>query len=99
MMLALAGLSEMTKSESVVFLIMCIGAGMLIPFSANKESTQIGAMAFLQLPLILLTLILALYLARKRKFNVISTASLLVAAYVAATTATNGLILILRILR
>ena len=99
MMLALAGLSEMTKSESVIFLIMCIGAGMLIPFSAHKESTQLGAMAYLQLPLIILTLILALYLARKKKFRVLSTTGLLVAAYVAATTATNGLILILRILR
>lgn len=99
MTIALAGLSEMTKSESVIFLIMCIGAAMVIPFSAHKESTQLGVMAYLQIPLIALSMGLVLYLARKKRIRILSTCGLLAATYVAATTATNGLILVLRMIR
>jgi hypothetical protein len=99
MILALAGLSEMTKSESVIFLIMCIGAAIVIPFSAHKETTQIGAMAYLQLPLIALTMILTLYFARKRRMRILSTTAAVSVAYVVATASTNGLILLLRIIR
>jgi len=97
--LALAGLSEMTKSESVVFLIMCIGAALLIPFSVHKESTQLGVMAYLQIPLIVLAIILALYMARKKRYRLPSTAALIFAAYLASTTLTNGMILLLRIVQ
>ena len=99
MTIALAGLSEMTKSESVIFLIMCIGAAMVIPFSAHKESTQLGAMAYLQMPLIAIAIGFALYLARKKRFRILSTCGLLAFTYIAATTATNGLILVLRMIR
>jgi len=99
MTIALAGLSEMTKSESVIFLIMCIGAGMLIPFSAHKESAQLGAMAHLQIPLIAISMGFVLYVARKKRFRILSACGLLAATYVAATTATNGMILLLRIIR
>ena len=99
MTIALAGLSEMTKSESIIFLIMCIGAGMLIPFSAHKESTQLGAMAHLQMPLIAISIGNVLYGARMRRFKVLPTCGLLAATYVATTTATNGMILLLRMIR
>ena len=76
---------------------MCIGAAMLIPFSAHKETTRLGAMACLQLPLIALALILAVYWARKKGWRLLSTLMVLAATYVVATSATNGLILLLRI--
>lgn len=89
----------MTKADSVIFLVMCIGAAIAIPFSAHKETTQIGAMAYLQLPLIALTLILTLYFAHKRRMTVLSTAAAVCVAYVVATAATNGMILLLRTIR
>jgi carbon starvation protein CstA len=89
----------MTKSESIIFLIMCIGAAMLIPFSTHKESTQLGAMAYLQLPTIALLMGLVLYRARKKRLGILSICGRLAATYVIATTATNGLILVLRLIR
>ena len=97
-MLALAGLAELTRAESILFIVLVALSFTFLPVSAYKTALQIGYADYFQIPLILIAILLAWSISRKRKVRLGKTALILFGTYIASNVVTNAAILIIRIM-
>ena len=97
-MLALAGLAELTRAESILFITLVVLSFTFLPISAYKTALQIGYADYIQIPLILIALFLAWTVSRKRNVRLGKTLLFLLGTYIATNVVTNAAILIIRIM-
>ena len=97
-MLALAGLAELTRAGSIIFIVVVALSFTFLPISAHKTALQIGCSDYIQIPLILIAVFLAWAVSRKRNVSLGKTALILLSTYIAANVVTNAAILIYRIM-
>jgi hypothetical protein len=94
MILALAGLSELSRMQSLLLIGWVILSFFFIPISVHKTVSQIGVIDYYQVPIIALTLLLAWSVSRGKGIRVILPR--LILTYIVVNALTNFMALMNR---
>ncbi len=92
--LGLAGLSELTKTESLLLVVLLILSMFFIPVSLHKSVEQIGMMKLFQIPVIAFVTGLLFVITTRRQATWSKRIIVLVVSYAVITSITNGLMII-----